>query len=322
MSGWLFGYAILFVVIIAWLWVERWHLILPGTWPALKWLGFRRTLTGGLHGIWYGRHITSYLEFLRKTANTFGPHGRYARWLQNTYHGKVLTTDCARAIVSIEEDIPRQDLGTGIIPYSRARDIVLSAPADIVLSQCGCKQLNHIKGISCKASEAPYMTCMLIGKPLTNFHLDHNPDTTKRVSTEEALKLLESFNKAGLVHTAWFKDCLHDQFYVICNCCSCCCLGFAMQKLGIPQLVSSGYVAEVNAIACRGCEVAANCCPFDAIRIINGKSVVVWENCRGCGVCISKCPHHVRSLRLDERKGLPLDVNKLKRSSESSRINN
>jgi hypothetical protein len=68
MNGLLVGGMILFVVAIAWLWVERWHLILPGTWPALKWLGFRRTLTGGLHGIWYGRHITSYRRRDRRGA--------------------------------------------------------------------------------------------------------------------------------------------------------------------------------------------------------------------------------------------------------------
>lgn len=311
MNRLLVGGVILFVVAIVWLWVERWHLILPGTWPTLKWLGFRRTLTGGLHGMWYGRHITSYLRFLRRMANTFGPHGRYACWLQNTYHGKVLTTDCARAVVSIEEKVPHQDLGTRVIPYPRARDIVLNAFPDIVISQCGCKQLNHKKGISCKISKPPYMTCMLIGKPLTDFHLDHNPDTTKRVSTEEALKLLESYHEAGLVHNAWFKDCIRDQFYVICNCCPCCCLGFDMQKMGIRQLISSGYVAEVNSDTCRGCGTAINCCPFDAMRIVDGKSSVIWEKCMGCGICVSKCPNDARSLVLDERKGLPMDVRKL-----------
>lgn len=316
MNGFLLGSAIFIVLFIFWLWVERWHLILPGTWPALKWLGFRRTLTGGLHGVWYGRHITSYLAFLRRLTDIFGPHGRYARWLQNTYHGKVITTDCAKAIVSIEDEIPRQDLGTRVIPYSRARDIVLNASPDIVISQCGCKQLNHIKGVSCKVAAPPYMTCMLIGKPLTDFHLDHNPDTTQRVTKEEALKLLESFHKAGLVHTAWFKDCINDQFYVICNCCPCCCLGFAMQKLGISQLTSSGYVAEVNTDVCKGCKTAADCCPFGAIKIVDGKSLVIWEKCNGCGICISRCPNHARELKLDERKGLPIDVNKLKRSLE------
>jgi NAD-dependent dihydropyrimidine dehydrogenase PreA subunit len=247
-------------------------------------------------------------------ARTFGPNSRYARWLENTYHGKILTTESAKAIISVNEDIPRQDLGTKIIPYSRARDIVLNALPDIVISQCGCKQLNNNKGISCKTSKPPYMTCMLIGKPLTDFHLDHNPGTTKRVSTQEALELLDSHHEAGLVHSAWFKDCIRDQFYVICNCCPCCCLGFDMKKFGIPQIAASGYVAEVNTAECKGCGTAADCCPFDAIRIIDGKSVVIWENCMGCGICISKCPNQARSLKLDERKGLPMDVRKLKQA--------
>lgn len=108
------------------LWIERWHLILPGAWPALKWLGFRKTRPGGLPGIWYGRRIASYLKFLRKMARICGPPGRYAQWLENTYHGKVLTHALARSIISVEEDIHLQAPGAGVIPYSRVRDIVIN----------------------------------------------------------------------------------------------------------------------------------------------------------------------------------------------------
>jgi len=302
---------IFLLLFFLWLWVERGHLMFPSTWSALKWLGVRRTITGGLHGIWYGRHIISYLNFLRKMAYRFGPSGRYARWLENTYHGKVLTTELAKSIVSIKEDIPRQDLGVKIIPYTRARDIVLNASPDIAITQCGCKELHHEKGDPCKKIGPPYMTCMLIGKPLTDFLLDHKPDLTRRITTDEALSLLEGFHEAGLVHTAWFKDCINDQFYVICNCCTCCCLGFEMMNLGIKQMVSSGYVAEVDHDACRGCETALDWCPFGAIRMIDNKSSTIWDRCMGCGVCVSKCPNNARSLEHDKRKGLPMDVMRL-----------
>lgn len=300
--------ALLFII---WLWVERWHLLLPGTWPALKWLGFKRTLTGGLHGIWYGRHITSYINFLRVMSRACGPDGRFARWLENTYHGKVLTTELAQFIVSVEEDIPLQDLGIEVIPYTRARDIVISAHPDIVVTQCGCKELHRREGHPCTACEPPYMTCILIGKPLTDFLLDHKPDASRRISREEALSLLEQFHAQGLVHAAWFKDCIKDQFYVICNCCTCCCLGFETRSIGIKQIAPSGFVASVNEEACEGCETALPWCPFGAIEMVNGKSHVNKDACMGCGVCVSKCPDGARTLIPDVAKGLPLDVRKL-----------
>jgi Pyruvate/2-oxoacid:ferredoxin oxidoreductase delta subunit len=302
---------IVVALFLVWLWIERWHLILPGTWPALKWLGFKRTLSGGLHGIWYGRHITSYLNFLRNMAYICGPDGKYAKWLENSYHGKVLPPELAKSIVSIKEDVPLQDLGVKVIPYSRARDIVIKAPPDIVITQCGCKELHRLKGDPCRISEEPYMTCMLIGKPLTDFLLDHKPEYSERISNERALELLDSFHKAGLVHNAWFKDCIKDQFYVICNCCSCCCLGFKTKELGIRQLAPSGYVADVNRDICRGCETAYNWCPFDAIEIVDEKSYVKRDWCMGCGICVSKCPAGARLLVLDEKRGLPLDVRNL-----------
>lgn len=302
---------IVFALFLLWLWIERWHLILPGTWPALQWLGLKRTLTGGLHGLWYGRHITSYLNFLRAMARICGPEGRYAKWLENSYHGKVLTHELARSIVSIEEDIPLQDLGVGVIPYSRARDIVINAPPDIVITQCGCKELHRLKGTPCKLCDPPYMTCMLIGKPLTDFLLNHKPEYSERISNERALELLDSFHEAGLVHHAWFKDCIKDQFYVICNCCSCCCLGFEMKERGIEQVAPSGYVAVVDRDLCCGCREASKWCPVDAITIVDGTTEVLKNLCIGCGICVTKCPQGARILVPDKRRGLPLDVRRI-----------
>ncbi|MGC9324114.1 MAG: ATP-binding protein [Desulfomonilia bacterium] len=295
-------------LLLVWLWVERWHIILPGTWPALKWLGVWRTVTGGVHGIWYGRHITSYVNVLGALARMCGPNGRFSRWLENTYHGKILTTELAKLIVSVEEDIPLQDVGSEVIPYARARDIVLHAPPDIVLTQCGCRELYRRKGRPCTMTDPPYQTCMLIGKPLTDFLLDHKPDTSRRITPGEALELLDQFHKAGYVHTAFFKSTLKDQFYVICNCCSCCCLGFVSLRAGIHQFISSGFIAAVNREVCDGCSTALVSCPFGAIELVDGKSYVKRDRCMGCGICIDRCPNNARFLHPDESKGMPLDV--------------
>jgi NAD-dependent dihydropyrimidine dehydrogenase PreA subunit len=301
------------IMLLFWFWAERWHLILPGTWPALKWLGFRNTLTLGWHGILYGRWTVPYIKAASGLVRFFS-RWNWGRWLLNReiaqrYHAKVLTPELAGAIIKIDRDIPLQHLEDRIIPYARARDIILNADDEYALYQCGCKTARHDP--CCAVPEKPYMTCILIGKILVDFLVEHNPETSRRISRMEALGLLEKFHSWGLVHNAWFKDALKDQFYVICNCCTCCCLGFESMRLGVKQVTSSGYVAVVNEDACKGCESIVDCCPFGAIFMKDGKSHVDWEKCMGCGVCESKCPNHARMMVLDERKGVPMDVRSL-----------
>jgi hypothetical protein len=292
------------------MWIERGHILLPSTLPALRWLGIKRLLKGeGFNGIFYGRWIPQYIQFITFLARFAGP--KYKSWIMNTYHGKVLPHELAKAIVSIDQDIPLTDLGKKIIPYSRARDIVINAKTlDFIVTRCGCKT---IRKEPCKVSEPPYHTCILIGDPvLTNFLMEHQPGVSRRVSREEALQLLENFHKQGLVHNAWFKDCIRDQFYVICNCCACCCLGFDMLKtFGVNQITPSGYMAVVDRNKCKGCGTCVEVCQFTANTVTGGKSAVRWEACFGCGQCATKCPNGARILELDERKGLPLDVRKL-----------
>ena len=310
---WIIITSFLSLVIVFLIWTERGHLLLPGTFRALKWLGLKKTLTIGWKGILYGRWTVPYIKansFLLQKLSHWKPGVSFLnRIIAERYHGKVLTPEHAKAIITIEQDVPLQDLGDRIIPYSRARDIVLKSGDDLALFQCGCKASRKKP---CKVMhEKPYMSCILIGKPLVDFLLPHNPATSRRITRDDALRLLEEFHDMGLVHNAWFKDAINDQMYVICNCCSCCCLGFESMRLGVRQLTSSGYVAFVDENSCKGCESALDCCPFGAITMVHGKSHVDPDKCMGCGVCVSKCPNHVRTLKLSSAKGLPLDVTQL-----------
>ncbi|HDP24530.1 MAG TPA: hypothetical protein ENN34_03710, partial [Deltaproteobacteria bacterium] len=178
-------------------------------------------------------------------------------------------------------------------------------------TQCGCRELYRRKGRPCTMTDPPYQTCMLIGKPLTDFLLDHKTGVSHRITPGEALDLLDTFHQAGYVHTAFFKSTLKDQFYVICNCCSCCCLGFVSLRAGIHQFISSGFIATVDMDTCDGCATALSVCPFEAIDIVDGKSHLRRDRCMGCGICIDRCPNHARTLLRDESKGRPLDVGQL-----------
>jgi Pyruvate/2-oxoacid:ferredoxin oxidoreductase delta subunit len=284
-----------------WLVGERGKLLRPSTWKSMKELGLRRILNlQGLHGYIYGRWNHQYIKFfIYDILPRLKSRGK--KWLSDRYHGKVLTQEQARAIITINQDIPLRDLEQ-IIPYPLARDLVLKGPPDVVAYECPCR---NSRTNPCK----PMQVCMAIGQPFADFILEHHPQRSRRFTQSEALDLLQAEHDRGHVHSAWFKDAYLDRFYVICNCCKCCCGGIeAMTKYGVPMLAPSGYAARVDKAICTACGTCVNTCPFHAISLNADGIVLDWQKCMGCGVCIESCPEHARSLIRDEGKGLPLDV--------------
>ncbi len=102
-----------------------------------------------------------------------------------------------------------------------------------------------------------------------------------------------------------------DRFFAICNCCKCCCGGIeAMVKYGAPTMVSSGYVAAIDAANCSACGICVEACPFHALSL-DSIAVVDRAKCMGCGVCQSQCAFEAIALVRDETKPAPLDVRAL-----------
>ena len=297
------GGILLTVALVLWLFGERWRPILPSTWCFLRQGGLKRLVNGSaLHAYFYGRWTNQYIALLiNRIYPRLDQDGRQ-HWADR-YHGKVLTHDDARAIITLNEVIPLRDLEQ-IVPYPLAREVVLEGPPDIAVYECGCR---HARPVHCE----PTQVCMIVGQPFVDFIVEHNPQSSRRLSQAEALALLEAEHQRGHVHSAWFKDVCLDRFYVICNCCKCCCGGIeAMMKYGIPLMASSGFVAQVDDMLCAACGICEEACPFEAVEV-KETAVVEWEACMGCGVCVAKCPSEAMTLVRDERKGDPLDVREL-----------
>jgi ferredoxin len=252
-----------------------------------------------LHGYIYGRWTRTYIRILLDCIFPgLGPRGK--KWWADRFHCKVITPEEAKAIVTIEKDIPLRDLEQ-IIPYPMARDLVLKGPPDIAVYECSCR---NIREHPCQPTEV----CLIVGRPFVDFILEHHPTTSRRISQQEAVELIAAEHLRGHIQTAWFKDAMGGRFYALCNCCKCCCFGMeAMARHAMPMVASSGYVAQVNAAACEACTACQGVCPFEAVRV-NGSAVVNRETCMGCGVCVGRCPAEAITLDRDERKGIPLDV--------------
>ena len=290
--------AALSALLFFWLHGERGRLR-PSTREFLRQSGFG---LNALHGYVYLRWIRVYIGTLVRLPDprTSRTSARGASWLAEHYHGKVLTHEHARAIVTLSREIPLQDLEK-IVPFRVARNIVLHGPPDVVAFECVCR---HVRATHCQ----PTQVCMAIGKPFTDFTLEHHPNDARRLTQAEALELLEAEHQRGHVHSAWFKDAMLNRFYAICNCCKCCCGGIEKMRQGVRMMAGSGYVAEIDAALCANCDTCVEACPFGALSKNDGGITRDWKLCMGCGVGEVSCAAGAISLVRDERKGVPLDV--------------
>jgi Pyruvate/2-oxoacid:ferredoxin oxidoreductase delta subunit len=216
------------------------------------------------------------------------------------YHGKTVPLETAKMLVSINEDIQIHDLEQ-VIPYPRARSIILRNPDHIVVLDCPCRSARPNPCL-------PLDVCLIVGEPFASFVHEHHPGRSRRITQDEAVAILKAEDERGHVHHAFFKDAMLDRFYAICNCCECCCGAMHAHRSGTPMLASSGYVSQVDEDLCIGCSDCVSYCQFHALEVVDGVNHVIYEDCMGCGVCTGKCSQEALSLVRDETKGVPLEI--------------
>lgn len=283
------------------------------------------SLFDAINGYIYGRWIYLYISIgtgEHPLAKCFYPVVSIAKYLgkqfqeerkatfADTYHGKVVTLDGARQLVTLNKPVRILDLEK-IIPYTRARDIIICNPDHIVVLDCPCRAA---RPNPC----SPLDVCLIIGEPFAAFVLEHHPEKSRAISQEEALEILEAENRRGHVHHAFFKEAALNRFYAICNCCSCCCGAIQAMKNGIPMLASSGFVTKVDEQKCIHCGRCVSRCQFNALYK-DGKHVRFDESkCLGCGVCVNACTKGARTLEAAPDRGIPLEIRTLISEMEKS----
>ncbi|MEN8199781.1 MAG: 4Fe-4S binding protein [Thermodesulfobacteriota bacterium] len=275
-------------------------------------------LLDAVHGYIYGRWIYQYIgigtgeHWLAKLflplAGIFHRLGKPFRKengksFADTYHGKVVSLEGARELVTVNQPVRILDLEQ-VIPYARARDIILLNPDHIVVLDCPCRSA---RPTPC----SPLDVCLVIGEPFASFVHEHHPGRSRRISQQDALDILAAEHKRGHVHHAFFKEAMLNRFYAICNCCSCCCGAIQAMRNGVPMLASSGFVAQVDQSLCVHCGRCATHCQFDAL-FKDGEQVHFDESkCLGCGVCVDVCRKGARRMEAAPDRGVPLEIRRL-----------
>ena len=230
----------------------------------------------------------------------------------DSYHGKVMPLDAATRLVSVQEDVELRDLEK-VIPYSKARDIVLRNPDHIAALECPCRAVTEEPCL-------PLDVCLIVGEPFASLVVEHHPRRSRWITQREAADILRAEHERGHVHHAFLKDAMLGRFYAICNCCSCCCGAMLAWQNGTPMLASSGYVSRALADRCIGCGTCVEFCQFKAVEMRDGRAWIDEGACMGCGVCVSKCVQGALSLHRDPTRGEPLEICELAVAARSAAV--
>ncbi len=194
-------------------------------------------------------------------------------------------------VVPVEQQIEPQE--ESIILVEEVHKIV-DKYDDIGVSYCYCRHRKDLLDDPCEV-DAPRQNCLSFGRT-AKFAIDY--DFAKRISKEEAKKILREAENLGLVHkTFHVRGNPELEELAICNCCKCCCGGFlGYHKGSAPVHTLSSYMAKINKDKCVGCGTCVEKCPMEAIELNNDSAKLQAAKCIGCGVCAHHCPEHAIKL--------------------------
>jgi Pyruvate/2-oxoacid:ferredoxin oxidoreductase delta subunit len=188
------------------------------------------------------------------------------------------------------------DIGDEFILPSQTVEEIINKFDDIAVGHCFCRQRRSLLGDHC-STDAPVLNCFTFGKSARHTAAQ---GFAKKISKEEALKIMKEAAAAGLIHKAFHPGSRETSPETsICNCCKDCCDTLGLWRSGtLPLINSTYYLSVIDQQACSGCGTCVEWCPTDAIALDDEGLAQRDENaCLGCGVCSRFCPEEAISLK-------------------------
>jgi len=192
-------------------------------------------------------------------------------------------------VVAVGKSIAAKDR---VHPYEEVKNFIHNAKY-IALTNCACR-------VSVGKCDKPREVCLIFDSA-AEFLVERG--FARSISREEGMKVLDTAEKTGLVHTS---NNSADRANLICNCCPCCCTVLrGRTELNHPHAFeTSRFEARVKSGDCTDCGICADeRCPMKAIEMKDDIAFVHAEKCIGCGLCVTGCP--VDAIELVEREQLP-----------------
>ena len=201
---------------------------------------------------------------------------RMSRIVMRLINGEVLTLDEAREVISR----------------------IHSEGYTVAVGTCPCRRArNQISDV------LPNNTDMVFGIWAEEY-LRNYPGLYNRLNLDEALELVEDFDRCGYLHQVYGFNSREGAAFVLCNCNRDVCVPLlAQKKRGYQAFRKGRALARVNPEACLGLEECGVCrerCPFDARFFDDGKGEVDSDACYGCGLCVTTCKGSATTLERKE----------------------
>ena len=174
-----------------------------------------------------------------------------------------------------------------VMLYERAEELV-RGQRTFAVGNCICRQEKRLLGEGC---DKPEESCLSFG---TAARINVRTGRGRKISMEEALAILKRAEEAGLV----LQPANAKKALFMCTCCGCCC-GVLRSLKRYPEpatLVSSSFIASLNADTCTGCGTCVERCQMEAIHLTDSTAALDLKRCIGCGLCVTTCPTHSLSL--------------------------
>ncbi|MBW1787642.1 MAG: 4Fe-4S binding protein [Deltaproteobacteria bacterium] len=190
-----------------------------------------------------------------------------------------------------------------VATYEDAREIVKNRDY-VAIADCICRVMSGMRDEAC---DKPVHNCFLFGSH-AEYYVERG--IARQVTTEEAVKILDQAEEAGLVT----QPTTTINPAGMCNCCGDCCgVLRSLNEMDKPaEMVLTNHFAEVDPDLCTACEICLDRCQMRAIAV-NDDDVaeVIRDRCIGCGLCVTTCPEEAMRLVLkpeDQRFSVPKSV--------------
>ncbi len=192
-------------------------------------------------------------------------------------------------VIPVEKEITA---GNEVHPFEKVSEYIKDAEY-VSVSTCYCRHHGELLDDPC---DKPKENCLAFG-PAAKF-IDER-GYGRLIAEEEALRILDEAEKAGLVHMS-SNTSKHIDF--ICNCCPCHCgIIKSFLDLEMPAMGAvSNYRLKIDEEACLGCETCVEHCPLNALEVKDDLVQVDLKQCIGCGLCNTVCPEESLSMELIE----------------------